>query len=105
MIRRCLGAISAVAVVIFSLSNTQTVFVSIWPLPWRFSMPLYVLVFVPFVLGLLVGGISGWFSARRSSVRSRFSPARKRLSSVGADSAHAAFFPSRAKPLDILKLQ
>ena len=41
--------------IIFATSNRGVVAVSLWPLPYEVMMPLYVIIFVPLVVGFFAG--------------------------------------------------
>ncbi len=64
LIRVFAVAIGAVAIW-FALANRADVTVSFAPLPVAADLPLYLLVFIVFVLGVLAGGVSHWLAAAR----------------------------------------
>ena len=39
--------------------------VALWPLPGNTSVPLYLIAFLPLVLGVVVGGVAGWLAGGR----------------------------------------
>jgi uncharacterized integral membrane protein len=57
--------------IVFSVSNRDGVVVSFSPLPYEMSIPLFLLVFVIFVVGVLVGGLLGWMGGHGARRRSR----------------------------------
>ncbi|RVU36004.1 LapA family protein [Hwanghaeella grinnelliae] len=59
----------AAPAVVFALSNQETVIVQIWPLPFEIPIVTYLLVFIPFLVGFLVGGVIAWFGAGRKRAR------------------------------------
>ncbi len=61
--------ILAAPAVVFALSNQETVIVQIWPLPFEIPIVTYLLVFIPFLVGFLVGGVVAWFGAGRRRTR------------------------------------
>lgn len=63
--------ILAAPAVVFALSNQETVIVQIWPLPFEIPIVTYLLVFVPFLAGFLIGGVVAWFGAGTSRKRAR----------------------------------
>lgn len=63
--------ILAAPAVVFALSNQETVIVQIWPLPFEIPIVTYLLVFVPFLVGFLIGGVVAWFGAGASRRRAR----------------------------------
>ena len=64
----------AVVLILFAVSNRETVAVGLWPLPDLVQLPLYLVLlgalFVGFVVGQLVAWIGGW-RWRREARRSR----------------------------------
>ncbi len=63
--------ILAAPAVVFALSNQETVIVQIWPLPFEIPIVTYLLVFIPFLIGFLIGGVVAWFGAGASRRRAR----------------------------------
>jgi len=61
--------ILAAPAAVFALSNQETVIVQIWPLPFEIPIVTYLLVFIPFLVGFLVGGVVAWFGAGRKRTR------------------------------------
>jgi len=57
--------------IVFSVSNRDGVVVSFSPLPFEMSIPLFLLVFAIFVLGVLVGGLLGWMGGHGTRRRAR----------------------------------
>jgi uncharacterized integral membrane protein len=57
--------------IVFSVSNRDGVVVSFSPLPYEMSIPLFLLVFVVFALGVLVGGLLGWMGGHGARRRAR----------------------------------
>jgi uncharacterized integral membrane protein len=60
----------AVIVVAFAVANRQTVTVSFDPLSstspaYAATMPLFVLIFVLVILGVIIGGVAAWFRQGR----------------------------------------
>ena len=69
-----LGAVVALAVVVFVLSNRTPVTVSLSPYPRELDLPLYLVFLAAFSGGALFGGIFVWARAhagRRVSARRR----------------------------------
>jgi putative membrane protein len=50
----------AILLILFAVSNRETVSLELWPLPFLVDLPLYLLFF----LSLLVGAVIGAFAAR-----------------------------------------
>lgn len=63
--------IIAVPAVMFALSNQGIAVIQVWPLPFEISIPTYLLVFTPFVLGFILGGFAAWWSGGKSRHRAR----------------------------------
>jgi uncharacterized integral membrane protein len=57
--------------VLIAVSNTQPVQLTLWPLPHQVVMPLYLLVVMLLLLGVLVGLGLGWWAARHHRRRAR----------------------------------
>ncbi len=55
----------AVIIIAFAVANRQTVMVSFDPISatplYSASMPLFVLIFVLVILGVIIGGVAAWF--------------------------------------------
>ena len=60
----------AILLILFAVSNRETVSLELWPLPFLVDLPLYLLFF----LSLLVGAVIGALAARMAS------PGRRRRS-------------------------
>jgi len=57
--------------VLIAVSNSQPVQLTMWPLPHQVVMPLYLLVVLLLLLGVLVGLGLGWWAARHHRRRAR----------------------------------
>jgi uncharacterized integral membrane protein len=57
--------------VLIAVSNTQPVQLTLWPLPHVVVLPLYLLVVLLLLLGVLVGLGMGWWAARHHRRRAR----------------------------------
>ncbi|MEM7123449.1 MAG: lipopolysaccharide assembly protein LapA domain-containing protein [Pseudomonadota bacterium] len=57
--------------IVFSISNRDGVLVSFSPLPFEMSIPLFLLVFAIFVIGVGVGGLLGWMAGHGTRRRAR----------------------------------
>ncbi len=68
----------ALVVVAFAISNRTGVELSFWPLPYAASLPAYLLVLVPLVLGFLLGGFGASASAFRWRRQARRAEARQK---------------------------
>jgi uncharacterized integral membrane protein len=74
-LRGVIGAILLVLLAVFAVANRQTVTVNTDPLPFAVDLPLYLLVFLVFFAGLVLGALadrwSAWGAARRRQSRQR----------------------------------
>lgn len=59
-LRVLIGAILLLALAVFAVANRAPVAVSLDPLPYAVELPLYLLVFVSFLIGLCLGGLLLW---------------------------------------------
>jgi uncharacterized integral membrane protein len=57
--------------VLIAVSNTQPVQLALWPLPHELVMPVYLLVVVVLLLGVLAGLGLGWWGGRHHRRRAR----------------------------------
>lgn len=57
--------------VLIAVSNNQPVQLMLWPLPQLIVLPLYVLVVLLLLLGVLVGLGMGWWASRHHRRRAR----------------------------------
>ena len=67
-------AIVAVVLVLFAISNRETVSVGLWPLPALVELPLYLVLLGTLLLGFIVGELTGWIGGwrwRREARRGR----------------------------------
>ncbi len=60
-----------VIAVMFALSNNVPVTLTAWPTPFEIDLPIYLLVFVPFLLGFIIGGFFAWWGAGAARGRAR----------------------------------
>lgn len=59
-IRVVIGAILLLLLVVFAIANRQGITVSLDPLPFAITLPLYLLVFIVFLAGLCLGALLQW---------------------------------------------
>jgi hypothetical protein len=57
--------------VLIAVSNSQPVQLALWPLPHEIVMPVYLLVVVVLLLGVLAGLALGWWGGRHHRRRAR----------------------------------
>ncbi len=56
----------ALLVVLFAVSNRDTVTVKLFPLPFALDMPLYLAVTATLMLGVLAGAVLAWLMGHRA---------------------------------------
>jgi uncharacterized integral membrane protein len=62
----------AVAVlIVFAVSNRESVSVEFWPLPVRLDTPLYLVVLLALLVGFLIGELIAWINAGKARRRAR----------------------------------
>jgi len=63
----------AIFLILFAVSNRDTVSVAFWPLPFLVDMPLYLLCVLSLVIGTLIGVATAWMAGhgKRRELRSR----------------------------------
>jgi len=67
-------ALAALLLILFAVSNRETVSVGLWPLPALVELPLYLVVLGTLIIGFFVGELVAWISAwrwRREARRGR----------------------------------
>jgi lipopolysaccharide assembly protein A len=63
----------AVVLILFVVSNRETVSVGLWPLPFLADVPLYLLCFLSLAIGALIGVAIAWMAGhgKRRELRTR----------------------------------
>ena len=56
----------AVFLILFAVSNRETVSLTLWPLPFLVDLPLYLLCFLSLVAGAAFGASAAWIAGRRN---------------------------------------
>jgi uncharacterized integral membrane protein len=56
----------AVVLILFAVSNRETVAVGLWPLPFLADVPLYLLCFLSLAIGALIGVAIAWMASHRT---------------------------------------
>ncbi len=54
----------ALLLVVFAVSNRESVTVTLWPLPVVLDAPLYLVVLLVLLIGFLVGQLVAWINGR-----------------------------------------
>ena len=70
----------AIFLILFAVSNRDTVSVGLWPLPFRVDVPLYMLSFLSLAIGALIGLATAWIAGRRK--RRELSVRRRRIGAL-----------------------
>lgn len=65
-LRLLIAALVLLLLAVFAVANRQAVSVSLDPLPFAMDLPLYLLVFAVFLLGLILGGVGQWLGGKRA---------------------------------------
>ena len=55
----------AIVVVAFAVANRQPLRFDLWPLPFDITVPTFLAVLGPLVIGLLLGALPGWLNSLR----------------------------------------
>ncbi len=74
LVRLILALVGIVVVVAFAIANRAPVTVSFYPVPFAFTLPVFGLVLISLVVGVILGGLATWFGAsrfRRNARRNR----------------------------------
>jgi uncharacterized integral membrane protein len=71
LLRTLLALVGAALIVTFSVANRGPVEISFWPLPFTNTLPLYAVLLMGVVLGIVLGAVATWLSghARRVAYR------------------------------------
>ena len=57
---RAVILVIAIFLILFAVSNRETVSVGFWPLPFLADVPLYLLCFLSLLIGALIGVAAAW---------------------------------------------
>lgn len=79
-LRVFLGALLLLILVVFAVANKGAVLVSVDPLPFEVELPLYLLVFIVFLAGLIfgviVGRLNAWSASRTKAAKQKQAEAK-----------------------------
>ena len=73
------------ACILFALDNRGTLVLGLWPVPWKYSLPVYVWMLGAIVVGFLFGGLVAWLNAHNK--RAALHRARLEVERLEADVA------------------
>ena len=59
---RAVFLVIAIVLILFAVSNRETVSVGLWPLPFLAEVPLYLLCFFSLLIGALIGLVAAWIA-------------------------------------------
>jgi putative membrane protein len=61
---RLIILVGALLLVLFAVSNRETVSLALWPLPFLLDLPLYLVFFISLLIGALVGAVATWLAGQ-----------------------------------------
>ncbi|MBT3360528.1 MAG: LapA family protein [Rhodospirillales bacterium] len=61
----------ALAVISFSVNNRGSITIDVWPAPYSVEVPIFAVVLVSVLGGMVIGAIIAWFSGGRTRSRAR----------------------------------
>jgi lipopolysaccharide assembly protein A len=77
---RAVFLVIAISLILFAVSNRETVSVGFWPLPFLADLPLYLLCFLSLLIGALIGVAAAWIAGHRN--RRELSARRRRIEAL-----------------------
>ena len=77
---RAVFLVIAITLILFAVSNRETVSVEFWPLPFLADVPLYLLCFLSLLVGTLIGVAAAWIAGHRN--RRELSARRRRIEAL-----------------------
>ena len=77
---RAVFLVIAIFLILFAVSNRETVSVGFWPLPFLADVPLYLLCFLNLLIGALIGVATAWKAGHRK--RRELSARRRRIEAL-----------------------
>lgn len=69
LIRLLIAALAVIVIVTLAVANRQLVPVSLWPLPYAYELPLFVVALGALLLGVLIAWVVAWLSGWRFRTR------------------------------------
>jgi lipopolysaccharide assembly protein A len=64
ILSRAVILVLAIFLILFAVSNRETVSVGLWPLPFLAGMAVYLLFFLSLSIGALIGASAAWVAGR-----------------------------------------
>jgi len=91
-----------ICVILFAVSNTQIIEVSLFPLPFVWDLPLFILVLGAMLFGFLWGGIAVWVADHklRKKLREEIRHAEKLKRTVLIEEARADAAEAKLEKLE-----
>jgi len=87
----------ALILVLFAVSNRETVSLTLWPLPFLVDLPVYLPLFLSLLLGFLIGACAAWIAGGR--VRRELRRRRRRIEALERElAATQAELKNRKEP-------
>ena len=77
---RAVFLVIAIVLILFAVSNRETVSVGFWPLPFLADVSLYLLCFLSLMIGALIGAAVAWMAGHRS--RRQLRTLRRRIEAL-----------------------
>jgi uncharacterized integral membrane protein len=77
---RAVFLVIAIILILFAVSDRETVSVGFWPLPFLADVPLYLLCFFSLLIGALIGLAAAWRAGHRS--RRELGARRRRIDAL-----------------------
>lgn len=60
LINSLIGAVVALLLILFAISNRETVAVELWPFPYQLSLSLYAVILLAVLVGFIAGVVALW---------------------------------------------
>ena len=89
---RAVFLVIAIFLILFAVSNRETVSVGFWPLPFLADVPLYLLCFLSLLIGALIGAAIAWMAGHRKRRDARVGRNPRTGDSVPVAEKHIPFF-------------
>jgi uncharacterized integral membrane protein len=102
-LRVFIGALLLLILVVFAVANKDAVTVSVEPLPFVIELPLYLLVFAVFfvglALGVIIGRLNAWSASRRKAEAEKARAARQALQTTAPAADSSGQLPPPPSPI------
>ncbi|MBO0735071.1 MAG: DUF1049 domain-containing protein [Alphaproteobacteria bacterium] len=85
ILSRALFILGALVLILFAVSNRETVSLALWPLPFLAELPLYLFFFLSLLLGVVSGAVAAWAAGHRD--RREIRRHRRRIEGLERDLA------------------